>query len=319
MTTAATDAPSEVQGRAPGPVRRAVTAVVQWLLGDVPVLEREPGSGLLVGVVCTAAVMGWWLSERHGLRGGPMVSASWRMLVHGGLALAVLGGWELRLAWRSGRFSGGPAVAAITGILLLLAPIAVRANDAGAHALAASPGQRIILPVFIGAVLLLFGLKALGARLADWGIGFGDWRWWLPHHGVLLLALLPVIAWVTYMVPALARYYPMYKPARTSFDALVTSHVALAVDLAGWEFLFRGFLLFGIARRGDAVLAMVLQALPFFLLHSPKPEIEMLSSFFGGVLAARFCLRAKSFLPLWVIHVAIITTVGFTAYWLRHR
>ena len=121
------------------------------------------------------------------------------------------------------------------------------------------------------------------------------------------------------MVPALAHYYPMYKPARTSFDALVMSHVALAVDLAGWEFLFRGFLLFGIARRGDAVLAMFLQALPFFLLHSPKPEIEMISSFFGAVLAARFCLRARSFLPLWVIHVSIITTVGFTAYWLRHR
>lgn len=165
---------------------------------------------------------------------------------------------------------------------------------------------------------MILGLGQTGARLKDWGIGFGDWRWWLPHHGLLLLALIPLVALTTWLVPPLAHYYPMYKPARTSFTALEMSMGGLALDLLGWEFLFRGFLLFGIARRGDAVMAALLQAVPFFLLHSPKPELEMGSSFVGGVFAGWFCLSARSFFPLYVIHVAIITTVSVTAFWLRN-
>ena len=246
-----------------------------------------------------------------------MAVGAWRMLVHGCVPLAALAAWELHVARAAGRLAAAPAAIVALGITLLLLPVAVGLTKAGAHDLAGSPAQRILLPAVVGATLVLVALRAMGARLGDWGIGLGDWRWWLPHHGVLLLALLPVIAAVTCMVPALAHYYPLYKPARTSLDALQLSLSAVALDFVGWEFLFRGFLLFGIARRGDAVLAMLLQALPFFLMHEPKPEVEMISSYFGGVLAGWFCLRARSFLPLYVIHVAIITTVSVTAFWLR--
>jgi len=302
-----------------GPLRRLARAAWLWLLGDIPELPREPGSAVLVSVVCTAAAAGMWLSERHGLHGGPMAVGAWRMLVHGCVPLAALAAWELHVARGRGQFAPAPAAIVALGVTLLLLPVALGLTKAGASALVASPALRMVLPAAVGATLVLGALRAMGARLGDWGIGLGDWRWWLPHHGVLLLALLPVIAAVTCMVPALAHYYPLYKPARTSLDALQLSLTGLAVDFVGWEFLFRGFLLFGIARRGDAVLAMLLQALPFFLMHEPKPELEMLSSYFGGVLAGWFCLRARSFLPLYVIHVAIITTVSVTAFWLRHR
>ena len=119
-------------------------------------------------------------------------------------------------------------------------------------------------------------------------------------------------------MPPLAHYYPLYKPAQTSFSELELSLSAIALDFVGWEFLFRGFLLFGLARRGDALMAILLQSLPFFLLHGPKPELEMISSYVGAIFAGWFCLRARTFFPLWVIHVAIISAVSLTAFWIRN-
>jgi membrane protease YdiL (CAAX protease family) len=242
------------------------------------------------------------------------------MAVHGGLPLAAVGMWELWVRRRARGDARGGVVAfvgTLAGVALLLAPLVARFSTAGAAAMATSPGTWIVLPDLCGTVLLLAALRDLGARLADWGIGLGDWRWWLPHHGVLLGLLVPVLVATTWLVPPLAAFYPVYKPARTHLDALVLAHGALALDFIGWEFLFRGFLLFAVARRGDALLAILVQALPFFLLHSPKPEIEMLSSFVGGIFAGWFCLRARSFFPLYVIHLTMITTVGCASFALR--
>ena len=72
------------------------------------------------------------------------------------------------------------------------------------------------------------------------------------------------------------------------------------------------------ARRGDALVAILLHAFPFFLLHGNKPEIELLSSFVGGIFAGWFCLRARTFFPLYVIHIVMITTVGFTSFVMRN-
>ncbi len=302
---------------ADSPWLRRGRAVVQWLLGDVPELVREPESGALAVVVCTAAAVAMWLGTRQELKGPPVPMGAWRMLVHGGVPLIAVAGWEVRVLWRRGLRPSAAFFATAVGVALLVLPVLLRFSHEGAKELQAEPMLRMVLPAAVGATLVVAGLKAAGARLADWGIGLGDWRWWLPHHGMLLLALLPAVALTTCLVPPLAAYYPMYKPAQTDFHELWTSVGSLGLDLFGWEFLFRGFLVFGIARRGDALTAILLQAIPFFLLHSPKPEAEMISSYIGAIFAGWFCLRARAFLPLYVIHTAIIATVSFTAYWLR--
>lgn len=316
---ASTGTPPRSPDEGLAPARRSTwwRAVVQWLLGDVPELERRPESLALAILVCTVGATGMFLGTRRDLHGGPMPVGLWRMLVHGGLPLAAVGLWELRARWKAGSRSPAAILLALAGVALLLAPIVLRFDHANAKAEVAEPYARLLAPAALGAVFVVYGLKQLDAKLEDWGIGFGDWRWWLPHHGLLLLALIPAVSITTCLVPALAHYYPMYKPAQTSLPALEMSCSALGFDLFGWEFLFRGFLLFGVARRGDAWAAILLQALPFFLLHSPKPELEMISSFVGAIFAGWFCLRARTFFPLVVIHVAIITAVSATAFWLR--
>jgi len=73
------------------------------------------------------------------------------------------------------------------------------------------------------------------------------------------------------------------------------------LDLFGWEFLFRGFLLFGLARRfGDE--AVLLQAVPFAIAHIGKPELETLSTIFGGAAFGYLAWRTDSFFYPFLIH-----------------
>ncbi len=294
-------------------------ALVRWLLGDIPERVREPDSGALVVWVSFAAAIGMWLGLRHQPKGDPVLTGTWRMLVHGGIPLVAVALWELREAWRRGPTPSPAAIGlSVGGIALVLAPIAARFTDAGLAAQSAQSFANMARPGLLGGALLLAGLYAARRDLTKWGIGLGDWRWWLPHHGVLLAALVPVLMLTTWIVEPLAAYYPVNKAARTSLDGFAWAHLGIALDFIGWEFLFRGFLLFAAARRGDALMAILLHVFPFYLLHHNKPHIELLSSFVGGIFAGWFCLRAGSFLPLYVIHLTMITVVGFTSFMMRN-
>jgi DNA-binding protein Fis len=53
------------------------------------------------------------------------------------------------------------------------------------------------------------------------------------------------------------------------------------LDLIGWEFFFRGWILFTYVRKFGHD-GLWLQAVPFALAHIGKPDIETLSTIFGG-------------------------------------
>jgi len=73
------------------------------------------------------------------------------------------------------------------------------------------------------------------------------------------------------------------------------------LDLIGWEFIFRGWLLFGYAKKYGHD-ALWLQSVPFALAHIGKPEVETLSTIFGGFLFGLVAWRSKSFLYAFLIH-----------------
>jgi membrane protease YdiL (CAAX protease family) len=73
------------------------------------------------------------------------------------------------------------------------------------------------------------------------------------------------------------------------------------LDLFGWEFLFRGWLLFGYTRKFGPD-ALWLQAVPFALAHIGKPELETLSTIFGGFAFGWVAWRTKSFVYPLIIH-----------------
>ena len=84
------------------------------------------------------------------------------------------------------------------------------------------------------------------------------------------------------------------------------------IDLVGWEFFFRGWILFGYARKFGPE-ALWLQAVPFALAHIGKPEIETLSTIFGGFAFGWVAWRTRSFLYPFLIHWFIASFVILVA------
>jgi membrane protease YdiL (CAAX protease family) len=132
---------------------------------------------------------------------------------------------------------------------------------------------------------------------ASYGIRLGNWR----------LGLLFTLGGIVLMTPIL------WFLARTSsfssyYGGLAQPWGWLALDnaahLFSWEFFFRGFMLFGLAQRyGDD--AIFLQAIPFAIAHFGKPEVETLSTIFGGAAFGYVARKTDSMLYPFLIHLFI--------------
>ena len=142
-----------------------------------------------------------------------------------------------------------------------------------------------IIPVFF--ILVVFREKP-----CDYGFGFGDWRVGLIITAGAVVLIAPLLWLVGRGDANIQNYY------RPSLGGLPWNTF---VDLFGWEFFFRGWILFGYARKFGPE-ALWLQAVPFALAHIGKPEIETLSTIFGGFAFGWVAYRTKSFLYPFLIH-----------------
>ncbi len=146
-----------------------------------------------------------------------------------------------------------------------------------------------VIPMVV--ILLLFRDKP-----AQYGFRIGDWRTGLIWTivGCLVMA---IILWFVARTPVMQRYYTAKAPDSTTYLLYIT-----AVDLFGWEFMWRGFMLFGLAAVLGPGPAIWLQAIPFAFMHLGKPEVETLTTIFGGAAFGFIAWQSGSFLYPFLIH-----------------
>ena len=149
--------------------------------------------------------------------------------------------------------------------------------------------DRTILYLFIPLFFVIFVFRE---NPASYGFQLGNWREGLKLTLGGIILMTPILWWLVGRDASMQAYY---------FHLLPELPWNTFVDLLGWEFLFRGFLLFGYARKFDAE-ALWLQAVPFALAHVGKPEIETLSTIFGGFAFGWVAWRTRSFLYPFLIH-----------------
>lgn len=139
---------------------------------------------------------------------------------------------------------------------------------------------------------MFFVLVVFRENPKKYGFTFGDWKAGIiiTLGGILLIA--PVLWLVARADSSMQDYY------KSQVSGLPWNTL---LDLFGWEFIFRGWLLFGYGRKFGAE-AMWLQAVPFALAHISKPEVETLSTIFGGFLFGLVGWRTKSFVYPLLIH-----------------
>lgn len=121
---------------------------------------------------------------------------------------------------------------------------------------------------------------------------------------LFFLAMTPVMLIASWS-PQFYHYYPIQPLAGLSWSYLLYYEISYGFYMFAWEFFYRGFLTFGLARTFGIPAAVVLQAVGFGIMHIGKPPLEMISSFPGGLIMGWLAVRCRSFLPCFALHWAI--------------
>jgi membrane protease YdiL (CAAX protease family) len=157
----------------------------------------------------------------------------------------------------------------------------------------------LYLLIPLGVILLAFRKSP-----REYGFQWGDWRAGFALTAIIIAIAAPILWFIARSDPAMVSYYAH------QWDG--AAPLMTFLDLIGWEFFFRGFLLFGYARV-FGVNALWLQAVPFALAHLSKPAVETYSTIFGGFLFGLVAWRSKSFVYPFLIHWFISTFTIFAA------
>jgi membrane protease YdiL (CAAX protease family) len=150
----------------------------------------------------------------------------------------------------------------------------------------------MIIPFLVVKVIYRQPLSEFGFRWGDWKAGsiftLGGW------------VLMTTIVYFVARTPDFQAYY-----ANDQSDPLRLI-MTVASTLFGWEFIFRGWLLFTLLPICGPY-AIIIQAIPFTIAHYGKPELETISCIFGGSVFGYIAWRTRSFLYPFFIHWYLTT------------
>lgn len=159
-----------------------------------------------------------------------------------------------------------------------------------------------VLPV----ATLLFIFRRRPAQI---GLGLGDWQF-----GLAVAALyLPVVVTATWFLSdnqAFQASYPHYQPASYDWQIFLLYELIFLMYWVGWEYLWRGFVLFGTVHT-LGLYAIFVQAIPFTVLHLDKPLPEAVLSLIGGIALGALVWRCRSFWIAVPIHAAQMMVLDF--------
>ena len=150
----------------------------------------------------------------------------------------------------------------------------------------------ILIPFAV--ILLVFREKP-----KDFGFSLGDWKTGLILTLLGILFMAPIIWYLGTKQAGMQNYYNF------TLNGLVWKK---ALEIFGWEYLFRGWILFGYARKYGSD-ALWIQAVPFAIAHLGKPDVETLSTIFGGFAFGWVAWRTGSFFYSFLIHWFIATLI----------
>lgn len=157
-----------------------------------------------------------------------------------------------------------------------------------------------VIPVLI--LTLVFKRKP-----KEIGLGLGD----VKFARAAMLVYVPLVAIGTWVLSSNGEFqgaYPHFRGATNDWTLLLVYEISYLAYWIGWEYLWRGFVLFGTSHT-FGVYAIFVQALPFALLHASKPFPEQLLSIAGGIALGAVVWRCRSFwvaVPIHALQMAFL-------------
>jgi membrane protease YdiL (CAAX protease family) len=176
---------------------------------------------------------------------------------------------------------------------------------------------------FFGSLLLYFVIPLFVAwllpkvRVRELGIGFGEWRAGLKATALLYGVMLPFVIGASF-TKAFSAQYPMSGAAAESWTSLLIYQVGYCAYFIGWEFLYRGVLCNALYPR-IGMAALLLQTIPFAIMHAGKPELEAYGSIVAGIALGALAVRTRSFWYGALLHSMVAVTMDALALTQTHR
>ena len=173
-------------------------------------------------------------------------------------------------------------------------------------------GSRIYWLLTDGLLMFLFSVLSVKfifhQKLSDFGFNLGDKKFGFITSIIFFVFMLPIL-WIVSASPSFAQTYPQGGPAlREDIGLLFLYEICILIYMLGWEFLWRGYTLFGLKVK-LGYYAIFVQMIPFFILHKGKPDLELLGSIFAGIILGIQALRSRSFVYAWILHSAIMISI----------
>ena len=147
----------------------------------------------------------------------------------------------------------------------------------------------------------------LKERLSDFGLSVGDWKTGMKISVLFFIVMLPLI-WTASSSPSFTSKYPHLLSVREVWNKFFIYELGMLVYMFGWEFIWRGFMLFGLEAK-FGYYAILIQMIPFVILHNGKPMPETFGAILGGIALGILAFRTRSFLYGVIVHMGIMFTI----------
>ena len=170
------------------------------------------------------------------------------------------------------------------------------------------------ITLFILAILIIkFVIKE---DLKNYGLQAGDYKAGLIISAIFLGVML-VIIWFVSATPDFATKYPHLQSTKNSWRDFYIYESGMLLYMIGWEFIWRGFMLFGLKKK-FGYYSVLIQMIPFVILHNGKPIAETFGAIAGGIALGMLAFRTNSIYYCVFSHMGVMFSIDVIST-LRYR
>jgi len=175
---------------------------------------------------------------------------------------------------------------------------------------------------FIGDFFTLFILTSivikfvLREKLSDFGIQPGEIKAGLIFSS-LFLGVMIILIWFFSATISFSEKYPHLLSTRNDWNAFSIYEMGMLIYMISWEFIWRGFMLFGLKEK-FGYYSVLIQMIPFVILHNGKPIAETFGAIGGGIALGILAFRTNSIFYCVVTHAGVMFTIDLLST-LRYR
>lgn len=145
-------------------------------------------------------------------------------------------------------------------------------------------------------------------KLSDFGFTLGDKKFGIITSALFFLFMFIIVMIVSSSIEFKITYPQGGEALRNNYPLLFVYELCILVYMLGWEFLWRGYMLFGLKEK-LGLYTIFIQMIPFFILHKGKPEIELFASILAGIILGIQALRSRSFIYSWILHWMVMVSI----------